>query len=133
MARDDIFNAITPSLALANTTNAALVGATVNGAIIDTQGETGGAFLVRVAGISAGSIALGIIAGDAADLSDGEAVTDPLLVQVSDPITAAGQGKAAYQGIKRYIRLTLTGSADLAGASAFSIYASAKQDQGALA
>lgn len=131
--RDDIFNAVTPILALAHTTNAAITDTTANGVIIDTQGETGGVFLVNIGGISAGSIALGIQAGDDPALTDAETITDPLLIQKSAAaIAAAGMHKVAYGGIKRYIRLTVTGAATT-GATASAIYASAKQDQGALA
>ncbi len=133
MAREDIFNAVTPLAALAHTTNAAITDQMATGLTIDTQGETGGVFLVNIGGISAGSIALGLQAGDAANMSDAEAVTDPLLVQVSAAaVTVPGLHKVAYQGIKRYIRLTLAG-AGTTGATASAIYASATQDRGALA
>lgn len=133
MARDDVFNALTPIVALGHTTNAAITGVTVTGATIDTQGETGGVFLVNIGGISAGTIALGLQAGDQADMSDAAAVTDPLLVQKSAPsVTAPGMHKVAYQGIKRYICLALTSDATT-NATASAIYASEKQDQGALA
>lgn len=131
--RDDIFNAITPIAALAHTTNAAITGVTVTGATIDTQGETGGVFLVNIGGISAGNITIGLQAGDEANMSDAAAVTDPLLVQrPAAAVAAPGMHKVSYMGIKRYIRLTLTSDATT-NATASAIYASAKQDQGALA
>lgn len=133
MARDDIFNALTGMIALAHTTNAAITDLTANGAIIDLQGETGGVFLVNIAAITAGSISLGIDHGDTPTLTDADAVTDPLLIQkTAQNIAVPGMHKVAYMGIKRYIRLTVTGAATT-GAVASAIYASAKQDQGAMA
>lgn len=130
MARDDIYTLLTPIKALGHTTNAAL-NAGANGDIIDMQGETGGAFLITLTGISAGTITPTLTAGDEADLSDG-AVVSGYNLQGGEALSAPGTAKIAYLGIKRYVRLTLTGTG-AADAAAHAIYASAQQARGALA
>lgn len=130
MARDDIYNLLTPKKALGHTTNAAL-NSGANGDIIDLQGETGGAFLITLTGISSGTITPTLTAGDEPDLSDGATVTGYNL-QGGEVLSAPGTAKIGYLGIKRYVRLTLTGDT-AADAAAHAIYASAAQDRGALA
>jgi hypothetical protein len=95
--------------------------------IIDLQGQDGVLFV-----IAAGTLAdadatftVSLTAGDAANLSDGAAVTsaDDLLGTLADAsFTFAGDDtvrKIGYRGSKRYVRLTITpanntGNADLA-------------------
>jgi hypothetical protein len=131
--RDDIFTLLAPVLALGHTTNANLSGSTVQSEIIDLAGEVGGVFLTSLTGITAGDVTMALFAGDEADMSDAAEVTNEDLLQYDAmTVDAAGVHKIAYYGIKRYLRLELTGSGDLAGAAAYSMYAAKPQDVGAL-
>lgn len=130
MARDDLFTMLAPKKALGNTANAA-INTGADGEIIDLSGETGGAFLIVVDGLSAGTVTAKLIAGDEANLSDGAEVTMDELVQVSAPLDGApGTLKVGYAGIKRYVRVRLEG-AGATGASAYGIYASCPTHRGA--
>ncbi len=131
--RDDVVTLLQGSkAALANTTNAALVSLTVNSAVIDTQGETGGAFMVNVSAITGGELTLSVRAGDASDGTGDVDVTDEILeIGRILPITAAGVYLIGYQGIKRYVRCTVSGNAGLTGAVVNALYASVQASRGA--
>lgn len=130
--REDIYTQVTPKRALTNTLNAALVSLTVNGDAVDTQGEVGGAFHMNVDAITGGNLTFQVQAGDLANLSDMANVTDTNIVQgpIGTNITASGVQKFGYLGIKRYSRMTITGSAGLTGAVVNGLYASMGASRG---
>lgn len=86
---------------------------TVNGAIIDTRGFEGLAFLIQSATITDGTFTPSLTEGDQANLSDGAAVqaadmigtvAAATFIATDDNVTK----KLGYKGSKRYVRLNLT-------------------------
>ncbi|TWB19204.1 hypothetical protein [Nitrospirillum bahiense] len=83
----------------------------VNGAIIDTLGFNGLEFVVTAGTITDGTVAATLTEGDAANLSDGAAVTSDGILGTLPSFVATDDGKTkrvGYSGSRRYVRLTLT-------------------------
>jgi len=93
---------------------------TTNSAIIDRAGFGEIEFLIQSGAVTDGTQTPSITEGDAANLSDGAAVTGNLLGTVA-AATFTGSGDAnktkriGYKGDKRYLRLTLTQSGATSG------------------
>ncbi|TWB22142.1 hypothetical protein FBZ89_104392 [Nitrospirillum amazonense] len=83
----------------------------VNGSIIDTLGFNGLEFVVTAGTITDGTVAATLTEGDAANLSDGAAVTNDGILGTLPTFAATDDNKTkrvGYSGSRRYVRLTLT-------------------------
>lgn len=112
----DLHNNLKASVAL--NTQAISTDTTTAGAIIDTANYDSLEFVVLFGTLTDGTYTLLVEDGDASNLSDAAAVADAQLIGTEGTIAATADNtvtKIGYNGIKRYVRLSIVSASTTSG------------------